>query len=269
MNILINISQVAILTGDNPYQSKRDFLINFWEKYNKNDFNEYKEKVKFIKQNDIDIINNLSIKNKLNIENELKNCMKSTDVNELKKAKKELFDKIDNLSEIEKNNITKSITNVTNTNFGIRNENDITKLYENMTNKIFIKDDIYRKKCIIKNNLFNVYIGGKIDGIDSDKTHIIEIKNRVKNLFYKLREYEKVQIMCYLYLFQIEKGHLVEALKKKSDSQINIIEVLYDKNYMDNIIEKLIVFGNYFNNFMNSDVLKKQILINNDEILFE
>ena len=38
MNLLINISQIAIITGDNPYQSKRDYLIDFWKKYDKNDY---------------------------------------------------------------------------------------------------------------------------------------------------------------------------------------------------------------------------------------
>jgi hypothetical protein len=269
MNILINISQISIITGDNPYQSKRDFLISFWEKFNKNDFDEYKEKIKFIKDNDLEIIKKLSNKNKINIESELKNCLESNNINDLDKNKKELFEKIDNLSEIEKKEITKSIKNVTNTNFGIKNENDITKLYENISGNIFLKDDIYRKKVIIKNNIFNLYIGGKIDGIDSNKTYIIEIKNRVKNLFYKLKEYEKVQIMCYLYLFSIDKGHLVEALKNNSSTDINIIEVLYDKNYMDNIIKKLIIFSNFFVNFFNNDIMKKNLLLKKDEINFD
>lgn len=268
MNILINISQIAIITGDNPYQSKRDFLINFWEKFDKKDFDEYKEKIKFVKENDIEVINKLSKKNKLNLDNELKNCLESNNINDFKKAKIELLNKVENLSEKEKNEISNSINNLTNTNFGTKNENDITKIYENMTGKIFIKDNFYKKKCIVKNNLFNIYIGGKIDGIDSDKTHIIEIKNRVKNLFYKLRDYEKVQLMCYLYLYSIEKGHLVEALKNKSNPEINVIELIYDVEYMKYIINKLIIFGNYFVNFMNDDLLKKNILLKKDEISF-
>ena len=269
MNILINISQIAIITGDNPYQSKRDFLINFWEKFDKKDFDEYKEKIKFVKENDIEIINKLSKKNKLNLENELKNCLESNNINDFKKAKTELLNKVDNLSEKEKNEISNSINNLTNTNFGTKNENDITKIYESMTGKTFIKDNFYKKKCIIKNDLFNIYIGGKIDGIDSDKTHIIEIKNRVKNLFYKLRDYEKVQLMCYLYLYSIEKGHLVEALKNKLNPEINVIELSYDVEYMNYIINKLIIFGNYFVNFMNDDLLKKNILLKKDEISFD
>jgi hypothetical protein len=86
------------------------------------------------------------------------------------------------------------------------------------------------------------------------------VKNRVKTLFHTLRDYEKVQIMCYMHLFESSKGHLVEALKKKGATDINIIEVDYDEKYMETIIAKVIVFGHFFYDFFNNDKLKKDFL---------
>ena len=268
MNFLINISQIAIITGDNPYKSKREYLIEYWEKYDKNDYLKFKNKTNFIKETDNDVINNISSKNNINIKEELNKCSNSNNINDFQNNKKELLNKIELLPENEKKEITKSINNVTNTNFGTNNENDIFKIYENMSGLQFIKDNIYRKYRIIDTIDICVFIGGKIDGINKEKDTIIEIKNRVNKLFYSLREYEKVQIMCYMHIFNIKKSHLVEAFKKKFNAEINIIEVKYDESYMNNIICKIYNFCLFFKNFMTDNELKIKILNSTNEINF-
>jgi hypothetical protein len=57
------------------------------------------------------------------------------------------------------------------------------------------------------------YVGGKIDAIDEDRTLLIEIKNRVNRLFYRIPFYEQVQVQTYLHLLNLDKGVLVECLK--------------------------------------------------------
>ena len=32
MELLLNISEIAIITGDNKFKSKREYLIDFWKK---------------------------------------------------------------------------------------------------------------------------------------------------------------------------------------------------------------------------------------------
>jgi hypothetical protein len=71
-----------------------------------------------------------------------------------------------------------------------------------------------------------------------------------------------------MYLFNSFKGHLVEAYKKKDNTQINIIEVDFDNDYMNIIIEKIFKFGIFFNNFIKDDNIKLKILNSNDEIDF-
>jgi hypothetical protein len=268
MNLLINISQIAIITGDNPYKSKREYLIEFWEKNFNKDYLEYQKKTKFMKNTDEEIIKTISKKNNIDIKNDIQKCIETDNTNDLNNIKKTIFEKMDKLSNDEKKEITKSLNNVTNTNFGIKNENDVTKIYKNMKGVSIIKDDKYRKKKIIQNNNFNIYIGGKIDGINFENNCIVEVKNRINKLFYSLRDYEKVQIMSYMYLFSSSKGHLVEAFLKKENTNINIIEVDYDENYMKEIISKIFNFGNYFFHFMNNENLKIHILKNKNEIEF-
>ena len=40
------------------------------------------------------------------------------------------------------------------------------------------------------------YVGGKIDAIDDQRTLLIEIKNRVNRLFYRIPFYEQVQVQA-------------------------------------------------------------------------
>jgi hypothetical protein len=57
------------------------------------------------------------------------------------------------------------------------------------------------------------YVGGKIDAIDDDRTLLIEIKNRVNRLFYRVPFYEQVQVQAYLHILDLQRGVLVECLK--------------------------------------------------------
>ena len=61
----------------------------------------------------------------------------------------------------------------------------------------FFKKDLFKTK----NNIWS--LGGRIDGINEEKT-LIEIKNRVRRLFYKLRDYEKVQVFAYMYILGVD-----------------------------------------------------------------
>lgn len=268
MELILNISEVAIITGDNQYKTKREYLIDFWKKNAKEDFLKYKELTKFVKETDDDVIKKITYKNNIDITLELNKCIKSGNTTDLNNAKKDILTKMDNLNETEKKEITKSLDNVTNTRFGIKNENDITKIYETMIGSTIIKDNKYRKIQILESNECKIYIGGKIDGFNSDKNIIVEIKNRVNKLFYTLRNYEKVQIMCYMYLFNIKMAHLVEAFKKKDGTEINVIDVPFEKDYMEYILDKIIEFSKFFCKFIKDHDAKLNLLNSNDEIIF-
>ena len=273
--MILNISEIAIITGDNKFKTKRDFLLDYWKKSEKEDFKKYQNLTSFIKENDEEIIDKISKSNSIDIQSDLQLCKKSRTINDLNEHKKNIMRKINELPPEEKREIEKSITNVTNTKFGIKNEFDVLKLYELKTGTSIIKDNIFRKRQILNYKLANdnekqiqIYIGGKIDGINNDNGCIIEIKNRIHKLFYDLRDYEKVQLMCYIYLFDKKSGHLVEAIKKNDGTIINIIELEYDEKYMNNIIDKIYNFVRFYMIFLENHELKLIIMKNKNEINF-
>lgn len=262
MKLVINISKIAVLTGHNPYQSQRDYLIDFWKKTNKDDFLKYKEITEFEIKDSNTVFNDIAKKHKLDIHDDLYNCYKSKDTIELNKTKKKLLDKIEKIDEKDKKEITESIKNLSNTRFGIKNEDDVCKIYEEIMKCEITKDNLFIKKTIFENDKFSIQVGGKIDGINKKDGTIIEIKNRVNKLFRELRGYEKIQLMCYLYLFKSSKGYLVEAHRKKDKTDINIIECEYNEDTINKVINVLKNFGTYYVDFMNNHELKIELLTN-------
>lgn len=266
MKLIYSISQIAILTGHNTFQNQRDYLIQFWKKTDKDDFLKYQELAKFEIKTDKTVFENISKKNNLNLKADLYKCYNSKNVKDLDKAKENLLKKVDTLNEKEKKEITESIKNLSNTKFGVKNEDDITKILEKKMKCVIKKDNLFIKKNIIedKEHGFIIQIGGKIDGIRSTDGAIIEVKNRMKKLFFELRDYEKVQLMSYLYLFGSSKGFLVEALKGKDKTELNIIECPFDEEFMNNIIQVLGRFSIYYTQFIQNHDLKLQCLQNED-----
>ena len=271
MELTLSISQISILTGHNIYQSKREYLINFWKKTNPDDYLKYKELTGFELKDHKTVFQNISKKNNLELNNDLYKCYNSKNANELEKNKQELLAKVKDLNEKDKKEITDSIMNLSNTRFGVKNETDVCKIYEQMMDCEIVKDNLFVKEKVIedKKSKFSIILGGKIDGINKKDGTIIEIKNRMNKLFYELRGYEKVQLMCYLYLFKSTKGYLVEAYKKKDGTDINIITCDYDEEMMNKIINVLKYFGKYYMKFLKNHSMKLELLNNEDfEVIF-
>ena len=100
---------------------------------------------------------------------------------------------------------------------------------EKRNSKMYTKE-LYRgdKYCLI--------IRGKVDGL-SDNT-IIESKNRTKYLFNELRDYERVQLECYMFLTGYNNSILTEHYNDES----NCIEYTHDEKFWHDCYEKIITF---------------------------
>lgn len=257
MSINLNISEIAIITGDNKFKDLDEYILTLWKKNFPDDFNKYSTVYKIPeKEEDIKKLISTCTNNKINIEEEIKKINNTNNIVELNENKKKLNEKINNIKdESLKNEMKKCITNITNTTYGTSNENNILALCEQKFMTKIIKDDKYKRK-LIHDGTFKWYIGGKIDGVD-DKNNIYEIKNRVSKLFYELRSYEKVQIMTYLFLHKSSKGYLIEALKNKGNNNINVIIVDYDEKYFkESILDKIIGFISFFEKLISDEAFK-------------
>lgn len=253
-------SEIAIITRHNTYQNISDYKAKLWQKYFPNDYDKHlklfeeKNNVELVQHTPEELLKLMASQHNIKIDK----CFNASNVQDLQESKKEVIEKFtEKLDSKTLQVVKKCVQDSTNTNFGTKHEEHSRLKYNKnvkTTNKFFKIPFKTTKK-------FDWFLGGKIDGIDEDGDTIVEIKNRVNRLFYKLRDYEKVQTMIYMKLLNKTKSRLVETLKKKGDTQMNVIEVSWDQDFWDNEIEpKLNSFIDDFEKFLRSPKQKAELL---------
>lgn len=267
MPIIIYASELAIVTRHNHYQKQTDYIAKLWKRYFPRDYENHMKL--FQEQNDIEVVEETpeeylrKITKSSNVD--ISKCLNSSDVGTLNIEKKKIVETIiSKTKNIEPKEITKlkeCVERVTNTNFGTKHEVNSLKKYNSKTKKQIETTQKFFKKPFIKTSKFEWYLGGKIDGLDTEDDIIIEFKNRVNRLFYKLRDYEKVQTMTYMFLLDKKQSNLVENLKTKGENKMNVIEVEWDQKFWnEEIIEKTKIFINNFEKFIESTEQKLNLL---------
>lgn len=277
--IYLNASELAVVVGENPYQNIRDLIIKLWSKYFMTDYSKMLDniqkvnKVKIIQETEYECLNRLVAKYKPEIKEKVAECLKSTDTKNLKTNQTEILKdlKKTNISVEDKEILEKTLKSLSNKSFGTRKEKDAITQYEEMTKKKVQRIGKYFTTVIDISNISNrdsfpkfVWgIGGKIDGLTEDG-EIIEVKNRVRDFFYEVRDYENVQIQTYLKLLNIKNGYLVESLVKTKGMQpeINIINVEFDEKYWkDVVIPRVEKFIEFFYHIMADNEYKMRLLL--------
>jgi len=247
-NITVCATDLAVITGHNPYKTKDEIILKYWKRHFKSSYDDCLERMKSKKiklkkdETDYDTIKRIIKDNNITIGSELANCLKSNNVGELNKHKETILKSVDSKLNLKsKEEFKKSFNSFANTNFGVKNENKGIQLYESTTNNKVLKDTKFYKTELfqIQNEYDKVdtwLICGKIDGIMLPENTVIEIKNRVKNLFYTLRDYEKIQCYCYMFLLESNNTELVEVLKQHNNNDINIIKIAFDEEFWESQI---------------------------------
>jgi hypothetical protein len=164
----------------------------------------------------------------------------SANSNELRGRIKEAQDVVKSdpvLTISQKREVCQNVESTLTKNYGITNEDKVLKNFENFVNSIKdeeeeeVKIQIQKDQRIYYRKINNKYtLNGRIDSweIHPDGTRIIiETKNRKNNLFHSLREYEKIQVHAYFYLFpNIKCAKLVERV----DDEMDYITIERDDN---------------------------------------
>lgn len=102
--------------------------------------------------------------------------------------------------------------------FGTAHEADAMRGLE-LTVGTLLKDDRYAKRRV--DGPVAVYVGGRVDGFATPPpaitgpdrpTVLVEIKNRMHKLFKRVVDYERVQVLCYMHIFERRCAKLVERM---------------------------------------------------------
>ena len=105
------------------------------------------------------------------------------------------------------------------------------RVIENINQKE--KMNFIQKKSLLKKSFNFFRMCGVIDGIDSEKRILIEIKtrNHLKRRMENVSSIERIQCMCYMNLTGCKQCYLVESGR---DGSYNLFEMDYDEVFFEN-----------------------------------
>ena len=279
--ICLFASEVAIITGHNKYEkidkvTHRLLAEYFPEKYNKLVLKMKNEGVQIVPADKTEHLkkiikdSNISGESKKIIEQTLKKTVDSKNSKEFLENQNKLVKKIQEeivkkqgkpISKEVKQMVKETVKGSTNTNYGIKNENKGTVEYTKITGQsVYAYDRFVKMPLFSDENLgLSVILGGRVDGVLMDQAgninKVVEVKNRTARLFYTLRDYEKVQTMIYMKLFNQESLDLIEILRKKDDSlDSNIINIEFDHLFWEEEIYNRIKI--YIADFLKTYILE-------------
>ena len=279
--ICLFASEVAIITGHNKYEkidkvTHRLLAEYFPEKYNKLVLKMKNEGVEIVPADKTEHLkkiikdSNISRESKKLIEQTLKKTVDSKNSKEFLENQNNLVKKIQEeivkkqgkpLSKEIKQMVKETVKGSTNTNYGIKNENKGTIEYTKITGQpVYTYDRFVKMPLFSDDDLgLSVILGGRVDGVLMDSVgninKVVEVKNRTARLFYTLRDYEKVQTMIYMKLFNQENLDLIEILRKKDDTlDSNIINIEFDHQFWEQEIYNKIKI--YIADFLKTYILE-------------
>lgn len=265
-NICIYSSELASLIGLNPYKNCGETIMRIWSINYKNDYLDIKNS---LSENEItknetkdDKFKRISTKYKNKtpkLKKTLEQCLKTDNISSMMDKRKEILKECEDMDYKDKKEIEDSIREITNTGFGTKNEGKSIHMYTQLTGDPVIKFDKFVKRILFKSGEYNWFLGGKIDGILNDNT-IIEIKNRMHKLFYKLRDYEKIQTYSYMFIFRSKKSQIVETFLKGKSPEVNMMDIDFEEKFWDFILNRILIFIEFFNKFINSKERKINFL---------
>lgn len=250
-NINVSVTDLAAICGMDHYDNFSKVICKIWKQLDKPGFEKLEvecrkrgrslgndgfiKKIKTLEQSNN--LQNNQITSKVYAINQKRYMSSRALVNEQKKVLKEIDDL--QVSQQDKDQFKKLVQSASNTVFGSRNEGGGVDIFVRETGK-----EIESKQTKLVHPFhtdtargYQWNLIGKTDGLTTDG-EILEIKNRQKELFNTVRDYEMCQVQCYLHMSNRDKAFLVEVLKRRGghNSDFNIIPIEKDPHYyQDNV----------------------------------
>jgi len=185
--VWIKVSDVATAIGVSTFKPKMELIESIWQRYSPKTFSgQTKEQL----QREAFNSSSSEIQDFVKLE-----TSQSHEVQEAFEKAKVVIESDEQLSPRQKGLVTDHMRKTLYTNHGIKTEEKVELDGEIVTDDTFYKIPL----CTIEGTEY--ILCGRIDRVEikPDGTlKLIEIKNRTKGLFHKLRDYENIQVQVYL-----------------------------------------------------------------------
>lgn len=166
------------------------------------------------------------------------------------------------LTEPEKQQLIDLMKTATNTRHGISNEANGYQIFAQTMGKPCAAQQKTLKHTVFADERFEWVLTGRLDGLTADG-EVVEIKNRTKGLFGRIRDYEAVQLQAYIHMTDAPLGHLIE-LHRLTDGRMehDIKTLARDPEFMTGFIPSWFIRARDFvcGVLPNRDDLKQSII---------
>ncbi len=239
-SIILYASQIAACIGCNRHKKPAEAMEAMWERISPDSYRNALQRTG--STTDMDRVHSLAENVdtvKSIIEESNQTCVHSQDVAVRYDAASRAIFKLPNLDSEDKKVIDSTVKRNLYTNYGTASEHRaLVKVRETLGINAR-PDDTFYKAHVADVDGVALWVGGKIDAITEERL-VIEIKNRIRRLFYKVPFYEVVQLQTYLHLLDVSRGAIVECLTTPSDTKINIVPIRRDKDlWAETIVPKM------------------------------
>lgn len=222
-NVFVFASDAAACIGANPYRPRKEALLAAFKRHAPEAY--ARSGLETCTDRAEKLLSDLPV-----VKDEIARSVASTnDRNDVRQNTERILTNVDGsdkLSKTEKKDVAAYVRSGFNTAMGIRQESGVLNACSDWigTGPI-VKDDVLHKRVMGKVGDMEWILGGRVDGL-TEEGHVVEIKNRVRRLFNKIPDYEKVQVMCYMHLVDAPRAYLVE--KNAADHAVHSIEFDHD-----------------------------------------
>ena len=210
--VIIKASDVAACVGLHSYKSPGEVMDDMWKKYNPENFKGETRMDRNLKALEASEDAQKLLKSVVN--HKPKN---SDEVREIVSLASQIIQQDDKLTGPQKSMVCEHLRTMMYTTHGTRNEDQTADLDEAELHK----DEKFYKHSVITIKGTTYEIVGRIDRyqVNEDNTKtLVEIKNRTKCLFNKVRLYEMVQVQTYLQMTGMSMARLVEQFNQDRKS---------------------------------------------------
>lgn len=254
-SLILYASQIAAAIGCNRHKKPSDALEMMWERLAPESY--YAALRRNSVESEAEKINKIITTDeraRVVMETSMLSCETSSDVASQYDTVAKKINALDFLDEEDRKLFDATVKRNLFTNYGTASEHHaLVKVRETLGINAHPDAAFYKEKLGDVNGV-EVWIGGKIDAITEDRSLVIEIKNRIRRLFYKVPFYEIVQVQCYLQLLNVSRGAIVECLTTAPDnSTINIVPVRRDRDlWTETVVPKALAFAATFVDIINN-----------------
>ena len=241
--VVIKASDVAACVGLHSYKSQGEVLDDMWKKYGPDTFAGETRDDRNLKALESSLEAQKLLQAALQVETN-----SSKEVQQLVEISMDLIKKDTTLTEPQKGMVCDHIRKMLYTTHGTKTEDVTADLDESE----LYKDNTFYSYPLINIEGTQYEIVGRIDRyqLKEDGTKsLVEIKNRTKGLFNKVRVYEMIQVQAYLAMTGMKEARLIEQYNNERRSYL--IEKDED-SWVDTIIPKLNEFCKTLHHSMSS-----------------